>query len=78
VGKAGSVAGGPDSRVVFKVTSASVPPLMTTTQEAERIEDQLRNAMSEDLLAEYVAEAQKGISVTVNQPAIRQVVGGDT
>ena len=78
VGKAGSVAAGPESRVVFKVTAASVPPLITTTQEAERVEDQLRSAMSDDLLAQYVAEAQKGISVTVNQQAVRQVVGGDT
>jgi peptidyl-prolyl cis-trans isomerase D len=77
VGKAGSAAGGADSRVVFKVTSATVPPLVTTTQEAERIEDQLRNAMGDDLLAQYVAETQKGISVTVNQQALRQVVGGE-
>jgi peptidyl-prolyl cis-trans isomerase D len=77
VGKAGSVATAADTRVVFKVTAATVPPLITTTQEAERLEDQLRTAMSDDLLAEFVAEAQKGISVTVNQQALRQVVGGD-
>ncbi|HEX2552385.1 MAG TPA: SurA N-terminal domain-containing protein [Microvirga sp.] len=77
VGKAGSVAGGPESRVVFKVTAASVPPYVTTTQEAERVEDQLRSTMSDDLLAEFVAEAQKGIAVTVNQQALRQVVGGE-
>jgi peptidyl-prolyl cis-trans isomerase D len=77
VGKAGSVATGAESRAVFKVTAATVPPLVTTTEEAQRVEEQLRVAMSDDLLGQFIAEAQKTISVTVNQQALRQVVGGD-
>jgi peptidyl-prolyl cis-trans isomerase D len=76
VGKAGSAAAGADSRTVFKVTSATVPPLITTTQEAEQLATQLRNLMSEDLVAEYLAEAQREIGVSINDSAIRQVVGG--
>jgi peptidyl-prolyl cis-trans isomerase D len=76
VGKAGSAANG-ETRVVFKVASATVPPFVTTTQEAQRNEDQLRDAMSEDLVAEYIAHAQKDLGVVINQPAIRQVTGGD-
>jgi peptidyl-prolyl cis-trans isomerase D len=76
VGKAGSAAASSDSRTVYKVTSATVPPLITTTQEAEQIATHLRNLMAEDLVAQYLGEAQKEIGVTVNEAAVRQVVGG--
>jgi peptidyl-prolyl cis-trans isomerase D len=59
------------------VTSATVPPFASTTQEAQRIEDQLRNAMSDDIIAQYIAEVQKEIGVVVNPQAVRQVIGGD-
>jgi peptidyl-prolyl cis-trans isomerase D len=76
VGKAGSAQAGPDSRAVFKVTAATVPPFTTSTQEAQRLEDQLRIALGDDLLAQYIAEAQKAMTVTINPQALRQVVGG--
>lgn len=77
VGKGGSAASG-ETRAVFKVTAATVPPFVTTTQEAQRLEDQLRTAMSDDLLAEYIAQAQAEIGVTVNQEAVRRAIGGET
>ena len=77
VGKAGSAPASADSRAVFKVAAATVPPLATTTQEAQRLEDQLRIALGDDLLAQYIAEAQKEITVTTNPQALRQVVGGE-
>ena len=43
VGKAGNAPNGTDARAVFKVTAATVPPLVTTTQEAKSVEDQLRD-----------------------------------
>jgi peptidyl-prolyl cis-trans isomerase D len=55
-----------------------VPPFVTTTQEAQRLEDQLRAAMSDDLLTQYIAQAQSEIGVTVNQEAVRRAVGGET
>jgi peptidyl-prolyl cis-trans isomerase D len=77
VGRAGSATNAPETRAVFKVTSATVPPFASTTQEAQRIEDQLRNAMSDDIIAQYIAEVQKEIGVVVNPQAVRQVIGGD-
>jgi peptidyl-prolyl cis-trans isomerase D len=77
VGKSGSAASG-ETRAVFKVTAAAVPPFVTTTQEAQRLEDQLRTAMSDDLLSEYIAQAQSEIGVTVNQEAVRRAIGGET
>ena len=77
VGKGGSAAAA-DSRTVFKVTAATVPPLVTTTQEAERIESQLRIRLSDDLLAQYIARLQADLGVAVNEVALRQAVGGES
>jgi peptidyl-prolyl cis-trans isomerase D len=77
VGKAASAANGADSRAVFKVTAATVSPLVTTTQDAQQIEDQLRDSASDDMISEYIAELRKVIGVSINQQAVRQVVGGE-
>jgi peptidyl-prolyl cis-trans isomerase D len=76
VGKSGSTANGPESRAVFKVTAATVPPLLTTTEQARQIEDQFREGMADTLLAEYIAHAQSQIQVTVNQQALQTALGG--
>ncbi|NIX77168.1 SurA N-terminal domain-containing protein [Microvirga terricola] len=77
VGKAGNTANGTDARAIFKVTSATVPPLVTTTQEAQRFETQLRNSMSDDLINQYIAQARQDLGVTINQQALRQATGGE-
>ncbi|MEZ0170608.1 peptidyl-prolyl cis-trans isomerase [Microvirga sp. TS319] len=75
VGKAGNAANGADSRVVYKVTAATVPPMITTTQEAQNVETQLRNGMSDDLINQYIAQARQDLGVTVNQRALQQATG---
>ncbi len=75
VGKAGSAAMGAD-RVVFLVESASVPPLVRTTQEATTLEARLREAISDDYLSEYVVGLQKAYGLTVNQQSLRTATGG--
>jgi peptidyl-prolyl cis-trans isomerase D len=77
VGKAGNSANGTDARVVFKVTSATVPPLVTSTQEAQNAETQLRNGMSDDLISQYIAQVRQDLGVTINQQALRQATGGE-
>ena len=77
VGKAGHAPNGPEGRVVFKVASAMVPPFITTTQEAERLDTQLRNAMGDDLLNQYTAQVRQNLGVTINPQALRQATGGD-
>ncbi|MGO4571712.1 SurA N-terminal domain-containing protein [Microvirga sp. 2TAF3] len=77
VGKAGNTATGVDTRAVFKVASATVPPLVTTTPEAQRLETQLRNGMGDDLINEYIAQIRKDLGVTINQQALRQATGGE-
>ena len=55
---------GNDNRAVFKVTAATVPPFVTTTQEAAAIDDQLRTGLGDDLIAEYVRAGRARISAS--------------
>lgn len=77
VGKAGHAANGTDSRAVFKVTAASVPPIVTTTQAAQTIENQLRTGFGDDLISQYIAQVRQDLGVTINQQALRQATGGE-
>jgi peptidyl-prolyl cis-trans isomerase D len=76
VGQAAHAANGPDTRAVFVVKEATVPPLVRSTQEAQRLEDQIRAALSDDLMAQFLAATQRDVPVTINQAAVSQVVGG--
>ncbi|HMO28420.1 SurA N-terminal domain-containing protein [Enterovirga sp.] len=77
VGKGGSAAPDDESRIVFKVTGATVPPFMTTTQEAAGAERQLRTLLTDDLLAQYLADVEKRIGVQVFRSNIRRAIGGE-
>lgn len=77
LGQPGNAANGTDSRAVFKVTAATVPPLVTTTQEAINVENQLRNGMSDDLINQYIARIRQDLGVVINQQALRQATGGE-
>ncbi|MBX3538756.1 MAG: SurA N-terminal domain-containing protein [Chelatococcus sp.] len=76
-GKAGSVAAGTngDTRVVFVVTEATVPPYITSTGDAVRIRDQMRTAVGEDLISEYTSKLRSELGVTINQQAINNAFG---
>ena len=75
VGAAASVADGA-TRVVFKVLDAVVPPFDPEEANVKALEPRLRDAMTEDLLAQYVARLQDDLGVTINEPALRAAVGG--
>ncbi len=75
VGAAGSVSEG-TTRIVFKVAAAVVPPINPDEPAIKGLEPQLRNAMTEDILAQYVARVQDELGVSINETAVRSVVGG--
>ncbi len=63
-------------RYVLKVTGAEVPQLLSVTQEAQQLDDQIRVALGDDILSAYVARLQSDLGVSINEAALRQAVGG--
>jgi peptidyl-prolyl cis-trans isomerase D len=78
VGKAASAAPNDESRVVFKVTGATMPPFVTSTNEASRVEEQLRIMLGDDLLTQYIAQLQKDIGVSISEQNVRRALGGES
>ncbi|MEZ2406335.1 SurA N-terminal domain-containing protein [Bosea sp. RCC_152_1] len=75
-GKANSAAGADGGRILFKVDSATVPPYVRTTQEADNFVRLLSANLSEGLLLQYVAERQAKLGVSINDAAFRNATGG--
>lgn len=64
-------------RVVFRLTEVSVPPLDVSTEQGQRVDETLRNAIGEDLLRQYVAEVEREVGTSINADALRRIVGGE-
>ena len=62
-------------RMVFRVTEITVPPLEAESADAKRIDDLLRRAIADDMLAQYVSRLETDIGVTINQAALNQITG---
>jgi peptidyl-prolyl cis-trans isomerase D len=70
VGTAGSAAGEDGTRILFRVIDAKVSPLDVNRQDLHNIVDQMKTALDDDLLAEYVGQIQSEIGIEINQPAL--------
>jgi len=75
-GKAGSAASG-QSRVVFKVTSATMPAFVPDSPSDKTVAQNFQSALADDVLSEYIADVQKNAGVKVDQAALRKVFGGE-
>ncbi len=75
VGAAGSVAAEDGNRVLFKVVDAKVPPLDVNRPDFRNIVDQMKTALDEDMVAQYVGQLQGEIGVQINQPALDSIIG---
>lgn len=73
-GKAGSVAVG-GGRAVFQVTGATTPAFAADAPQAVTLAGQLGNAISDDLLAEYIGKRLADLRPNVNQQALGAAVG---
>lgn len=63
-----------DQQIVVQVADVVDTPY-TAGSDDSQIDKQLAEAMLNDLLQEYLSELQNKLGVTVNQPALQQVVG---
>jgi len=65
----------PAERLVFRVSEITVPTLDAQSADAKRMQDELRRAMSEDLLSQYVSRLESDVGVKINQAALNQITG---
>jgi peptidyl-prolyl cis-trans isomerase D len=65
----------PTQWMVFRLTDISVPKLDSQSTEAKQIQDNLRTAYAEDLIAQYVGRLQTELGATINEAALNQAVG---
>ncbi len=64
--------------VVFRVTGVTVPTLDPNSADAKKIRDGLTNMLTEDIVAQYLANLQSSLGATINEGALNQVIGGAT
>jgi peptidyl-prolyl cis-trans isomerase D len=64
--------------VVFRVTGVTVPPLDANSADARRLRDGLTSMLTEDIVAQYLANLQSSLGATINEGALNQVIGGGT
>jgi peptidyl-prolyl cis-trans isomerase D len=62
--------------VVFRISGVTVPALDPNSADAKRIRDGLTSMLTEDLVAQYLANLQASLGATINESALNQVVGG--
>jgi peptidyl-prolyl cis-trans isomerase D len=62
-------------RFVFRVTGIGVPAYDPASPDAKRISDTLRNAISDELLGQYVLRVETDIGATINGAALNQAIG---
>ena len=58
-----------------------MPPLDPASPEGKRVEEALRGAYSEDLLAQYITKLENELGTTINQSVFNQLYSpssGDT
>ncbi|MGZ6022527.1 MAG: peptidyl-prolyl cis-trans isomerase, partial [Rhizomicrobium sp.] len=64
----------PSERVVFKVTEIATPNYNTDSPDSKRISDTLRNALSDELLTQYVTQIENDLGTTINRSVLLQAV----
>jgi peptidyl-prolyl cis-trans isomerase D len=65
----------PTQWIVFRLTDTTVSALDMQSAEAKQIQDGLRTAYAEDLIAQYVGKLQTDLGATINETALNQAVG---
>lgn len=64
-------------KIVFRVAAVTVPPIDFASDQGKQFEETLRKAIGEDLLRQYLAEVEREVGVSINEDALRRVVGGE-
>jgi MFS family permease len=76
VGEVASAAGEGQSRIVFQILDSVVPPMEADSDVMKSMAEQLRTAMTEDVISQYLAALQSQTTVQINEAAVRAATGG--
>lgn len=68
----------PTEMIVFTVTAVNDPKFDPAAAETKQMAEGLKPAITESLLAEYVAQLQTDYGVSINPTVFNQIVGGGT
>jgi peptidyl-prolyl cis-trans isomerase D len=63
------------SRILFKVLDAKVPPIDEKSPEFAKLTQQVKGTLDNDIIGQYLEELQAQMGVSVNQRALRSVMG---
>jgi peptidyl-prolyl cis-trans isomerase D len=72
---AGSASAG-DSRLVFKITKDTIPPVDLASAEAKTLQQRTNSGLVTDILSEYVSALERELGVSVNQAVFQAATGG--
>ncbi len=64
-------------RVIFKVVDSVTPPFDPDSALIKAIGPRLREAITEDILQQFVVKTQEDLGVRINEAAVRMAVGGE-
>lgn len=68
----------PTQWIVFRLTDITVPPLNMESAETKKMQESLRTAYAEDLIAQYVGQLQTDLGAVINAAALNQAIGART
>ena len=63
-------------RFVFRVTDVIDPKLDPNSEQGKTIAASLKNSFADDIVASYIAQLERNFGITLNQAALRQIIGG--
>src|SRR4029077_16739765 len=63
--------------IVFRVTDITVPPVDLASDETKKLSENLKRAITDEQLAQYITQLQSNIGISVNQTAFAQVTGAN-
>ena len=75
VGEVGSATTPDLGRVIFKSLSNNIPAMDAQSDVMKQITEQLRAAMSEDLMTQYLTALRAQLGVTIYEAAVRSATG---
>jgi peptidyl-prolyl cis-trans isomerase D len=76
-GAAGSAEGETQAqRFVFRVTDVIEPKSDAAAPEAKQLLTSLQSSFADDIIGEYIGRLENEYGVSINQPALNQVIGG--